>query len=75
MRNYPRSAQSWTILQEPGVFDSVCRNEAATIEESRQETTDSAIGADEPAIDRKTLSASTASSKIATLNSNPTPPA
>jgi hypothetical protein len=54
MRNYLRSAGSWTILQEPGVFDSVCRNEAAIIEERRQEKTGSAAGGDEPAIEHQT---------------------
>jgi hypothetical protein len=34
MRKYLRFAESWTILQETGVFDSVMRTAIATIEES-----------------------------------------
>jgi hypothetical protein len=47
------SAESWTILQETGVFDRVTRNEAAIIEESLQEKTGSAEGADDEAVEQE----------------------
>jgi len=41
-------------LQETGVFDSVSRNEAAIIEESRQEKPGGAIGDDDETLEQET---------------------
>jgi len=49
-----KSAESWTILHAAGVFDSVSRNEAAIIEESRQEKPGGAIGDDDETLEQET---------------------
>ena len=48
-----KPAESWTILHAAEVFDSVSRNEAATIEERQQENTDGAEGTDEAATEQE----------------------
>jgi hypothetical protein len=53
MRNYLRSAESWTILQEPGVFDSVAR-ETILLSKARQEKAGSTKGTDDPALEQET---------------------
>ncbi len=49
-----KSAESWTILHAAEVFDSVSRNEATIIEESRQEKAGSAAGADDETVEQET---------------------
>jgi hypothetical protein len=48
-----RSAESWTILQQTGVFDSVAR-ETILLSKARQEKAGSTKGTDDPALEQET---------------------